>query len=65
MFLAPLHSLADIWDVGKNRLFVAFSETLRRWDNVALGAAGQHIRMRFVQDFEEAFEEFVILNSDS
>lgn len=37
--LRPLHTLADLGDVGEDGLLVAFAHALGRWDLVALGAS--------------------------
>lgn len=45
MLIGSFDALAYISNVGKNRLFVAFPETLRRWNLVTLRPAGQEIGM--------------------
>lgn len=62
MFLAPLHPLANIRDVRKDRLLIPLTETLRGGNDVAFGARGEQVGVRGVQVGEEAFEEFVVFD---
>lgn len=54
MVLGPLHTLADLGDVGKDGLLVAFTHALGRWDLVALGAASGMVRVLLGQEAEES-----------
>ena len=45
VFVAALHALADVGDVGEDGLLVPFAETLRGGDLIALGSARHHVRM--------------------
>ncbi len=49
-------------NVGKHRLLVSFSETLRRGDLVALGGAGSVVGILLGQEREEAVEQEVVLD---
>jgi len=54
VLLGPLHTLADLWEVGENGLLIAFSHALRRWDLVALGTSGGVVRVLLGQEVEES-----------
>lgn len=54
MVLGPLHTLADLGDVGEDGLLVAFTHALRRWDLVALRASSGMVRVLLGQEAEES-----------
>lgn len=45
MLVCTLHPLADFGNVGKDGLLVAFTETLWRWNLVALCAGAGEVGM--------------------
>lgn len=52
-----LHTLADIGDVGENGTTVTFTQTLRRWDLVRLGTAGEHVGVVALDEGKETVDE--------
>jgi hypothetical protein len=48
VLFASLQTFGNVWEIGKNRLLVSFSETLRRRDLVALSTTNSEIWMTVV-----------------
>ena len=48
MLRLPVHTFADIGDVGEDRLLVSFAEDLRGRDGVPLAGGGEEGRVRSV-----------------
>lgn len=60
MLVRTLHALANLGNVGKDGLLVAFTETLWRGDLIALCAGASQVGMRRVEQGEEAVQEQVV-----
>ncbi len=54
MLIGTLHTLANLGDVCKDSLLVAFTQTLRRWDLVTSRAAGEMVGVLLSEEREES-----------
>ena len=57
MLRLPVHTFADIGDVGEDRLLVAFTKNLRGCDGVPLAGGGEEGGVRGMQLAVEAAKE--------
>jgi hypothetical protein len=62
VLVGTLHPLANLGNVGEDGLLVAFTETLRGRDLVALDAVAGEIGMLRVEEREEAVQKHVVLD---
>ena len=61
MLRLPVHTFADIGDVGEDRLLVAFTENLRGCDGVPLAGGGEEGRVRGMQLAVEPAKELYMV----
>lgn len=62
VLVGTLHPLANLSDVGEDGLLVSFTETLGRWDLVALDAVAGKVGMLRVKEGEKSVQEHVVLD---
>ena len=62
MLVRPLHLLADVGNVGEDGLLVAFTQALWRWDLVGPAAARGKVRVRVVEQLEEAVQQALVVD---
>lgn len=57
MLIGPLHTSANLGDVGKDSTTVAFTQTLGRRNLIGLGAAGEQVGVVALDESEETGDE--------